>query len=207
MAWDLLNIIGIAAFAVSGALVAMEEKYDIFGFYVLGLVTAFGGGVIRNVLIGLPINTLWKQELLIYVALIAITFVAICPSIWLNYCKKWLNFFDAIGLSAFSIQGALYATGKNLPLVAVIFAAVMTGIGGGVIRDLLAGRKPLVFQKEIYAFWAMLSGVVIGLGWGDDNWSLYLLCAVIVALRMLSCVLKWHLPGRLVQDYVPRKQS
>ncbi|MBA4544080.1 MULTISPECIES: trimeric intracellular cation channel family protein [Thermoactinomyces] len=198
MSWEWLNFVGIVAFAVSGALVAIEERYDIFGLYVLGLVTAFGGGIIRNACIGLPVGDLWKQEMLIYAALIAITFVSMSPSLWLKFCRKWLNFFDAIGLSAFSIQGALFATGKHLPLVAVIFAAVMTGIGGGIIRDVLAGRKPLVFQREVYAFWAIVSGVAVGLKWVDTPWEFYFLCAVIVTLRMMSTALKWHLPGRLV---------
>jgi len=198
LTWDLLNFIGIAAFAVSGALVAMEEKYDIFGVYVLGLVTAFGGGVIRNGLIGIPIDLLWKQEGLIYAAILFITLVCLCPALWFRTWKKWLNFFDAIGLSAFFIQGALYAYGKELPLVAVIFAAVMTGIGGGIIRDVLAGRKPLVFQKEIYALWSVLIGVAIGLGWVREGLGMYALFGLIVALRMISVFYNWRLPGRLI---------
>jgi uncharacterized membrane protein YeiH len=200
MAWDVWNVIGIAAFAVSGAIIAMEEKYDIFGVYVLGLVTAFGGGVIRNAFIGMPIQLLWKQELLIYTALIAVTLVIICPVIWFATLRKWLTFFDAIGLSAFSIQGALYATKMNQPLVAVIFAAVMTGIGGGVVRDMLAGRKPLVLQKEIYALWSVLIGVAIGLKWADTVAELYVLFAVVVILRMVSVQYDWRLPGRLMEN-------
>ncbi|TCW37382.1 putative membrane protein YeiH [Laceyella sacchari] len=198
VSWEILNVVGISAFAISGAIIAMEEKYDLFGAYVLGLVTAFGGGVIRNALIGLPTDVLWKQELMIYVALIAITLVLFCPAKWFQYCKKWLNFFDAIGLAAFSVQGALYASDKGLPLVAVIFAAVMTGIGGGMIRDLLAGRKPLVLQKEIYALWSVITGVVIGLHWLEDGWQLLALCVLVVALRMVSAIYGWHLP-RIVQ--------
>lgn len=200
MTWDLFNIIGIAAFAISGAIVAMEEKYDIFGIYVLGLVTAFGGGIIRNALIGLPISTLWKQELFIYTGLIAITLICLLPKIWISYWKKWLNFFDAIGLSAFSIQGALYAAEIHLPLVAVIIASVMTGIGGGVIRDVLAGRKPLVFQREIYALWSIVIGVVIGLKWISNSWELYVLFVVIVGLRQLSTFYNWCLPGRFLEE-------
>jgi uncharacterized membrane protein YeiH len=200
MAWDVWNVIGIATFAVSGAIIAMEEKYDIFGVYVLGLVTAFGGGVIRNAFIGMPIQLLWKQELLIYTALIAVTLVIICPAIWFATLRKWLTFFDAIGLSAFSIQGALYATKMNQPLVAVIFAAVMTGIGGGVVRDMLAGRKPLVLQKEIYALWSVLIGVAIGLKWADTVAELYVLFAVVVILRMVSVQYDWRLPGRLMEN-------
>jgi uncharacterized membrane protein YeiH len=132
--------------------------------------------------------------------LIAVTLVIICPAIWFATLRKWLTFFDAIGLSAFSIQGALYATKMNQPLVAVIFAAVMTGIGGGVVRDMLAGRKPLVLQKEIYALWSVLIGVAIGLKWADTVAELYVLFAVVVILRMVSVQYDWRLPGRLMEN-------
>ncbi|SFJ46772.1 trimeric intracellular cation channel family protein [Thermoflavimicrobium dichotomicum] len=196
MIWDVLNVIGTIAFAVSGAMVAMEEKYDIFGMYVLGLVTAFGGGVIRNILIGIPVTTLWQQELLIYTALLAITLIAVIPSKWMKYWRKWINLFDAIGLSTFSIQGALYAVQLHQPIVAVIIASVLPGIGGGVIRDTLAGRKPIVFQKEIYAFWSILIGIVIGLKWFQQDWELYLLGIIIIILRMISLQYNWRLPIR-----------
>ena len=73
MAWDVFSIIGTIAFALSGAIVAMEEEYDLFGVYILGIVTAFGGGAIRNLLIGLPVSTLWNQEMLFQITLISIT--------------------------------------------------------------------------------------------------------------------------------------
>ncbi|WP_124727572.1 trimeric intracellular cation channel family protein [Staphylospora marina] len=197
LSWELLNFFGIAAFAVSGALVAIKERYDLFGVYVLGLVTAFGGGIIRNVLIGLPPSMLWNQKWLIYTALIAVTVVCIFPRVWMGTGKKWLNFFDAIGLAAFSIQGALHAVNKNLPLVAVVFAAVMTGIGGGIVRDVLAGRKPLVFRKEIYALWSGLIGLVIGLGWADSGTGMVIVFILAVVLRMISFLYDWRIPGTL----------
>lgn len=200
MTWDILNALGIAAFAVSGALIAIEEKYDIFGIYVLGFVTAFGGGIIRNVLIGLPVSMLWEQEIFIYIALIAVTFISMSPSLWLQSIRKWLNFFDAIGLAAFSIQGALFAVKTEMPLVAVIVASVLTGIGGGIVRDLLAGRKPLVFHKEVYALWSILIGLLIGCGWVNQPWELYGVFVLIVTLRMLSTFYQWKLPSRLVRE-------
>ncbi|MNI11475.1 hypothetical protein D3C73_646220 [compost metagenome] len=196
MNWELLSIIGTIAFAVSGAVVAMEEEYDILGVYVLGLATAFGGGVIRNLLIGKPITLLWEQGLYFQVALFAMTLVFILPLRWIRLWKTWESLFDAIGLAAFSIQGALYATNMGHPLSAVIVAAVLTGIGGGIIRDVLAGRKPLVLQDEIYAVWGMLAGVCIGLGWAQGTWETLVLFSIIVILRMFSVVLKWKLPKR-----------
>src|SRR5690606_38575298 len=125
------------------------------------LVTAFGGGVIRNVLIGVPVTTLWSQKPLLMAAFLACLVVFVMPVAWLRHWRRSETFFDAIGLSAFAVQGALYATGQNHPLPAVVVAAMLTGIGGGMIRDLLAGRKPLVLREEIYAVWAMVAGLVI----------------------------------------------
>ncbi|GGD63713.1 UPF0126 membrane protein YvgT [Paenibacillus nasutitermitis] len=189
------SIIGTIAFAVSGAIVAMEEEYDILGVYVLGLVTAFGGGVIRNLLIDVPITMLWSQGMLLKTAVVAMTIAFVLPVKWIKHWKRSEAFFDAIGLSAFAIQGALYATGKH-PLSAVIVAAMLTGIGGGMIRDVLAGRKPLVLRDEIYAVWAMMAGAAIGLGWFETTFELLFLFVIVIVFRMLSVHYKWKLPRR-----------
>ncbi|MBM7094601.1 MULTISPECIES: trimeric intracellular cation channel family protein [Alteribacter] len=199
MTWDLFNVIGTIAFALSGVIVAMEEDYDIMGIYILGLVTAFGGGAVRNLLIGLPVTALWEQGTLFTIALIVMTFAFITP-IWINKWLKWGMFFDAIGLAAFAIQGALFAKGMELPLSAIIVAAVLTGTGGGIIRDILAGRKPLVFRSDIYVLWAILGGLVIGLGIAATTWQLLLLAFAIVTLRMLSVQYRWQLPHRHVKE-------
>ncbi|QCT31179.1 trimeric intracellular cation channel family protein [Bacillus velezensis] len=196
MAWELLSVIGIIAFAVSGAIVAMEEEYDILGVYILGIVTAFGGGAIRNLLIGVPVSALWEQGAFFQIALASVTIVFLFPKLLLRHWSKWGNLSDAIGLSAFAIQGALYAVKMGHPLSAVIAAAVLTGSGGGIIRDLLAGRKPLVLKAEIYAVWAALGGLIVGLGWAGDAVGLYVLFLVLVACRICSYVFRWRLPNR-----------
>ncbi|MCY9692992.1 trimeric intracellular cation channel family protein [Paenibacillus alginolyticus] len=202
MNWELFSIIGTIAFAVSGAIVAMEEEYDILGVYVLGLVTAFGGGVIRNLLIGKPIVLLWEQGIYFQIALFAMTLVFFMPVRYIQLWKTWEAFFDAIGLAAFSIQGALYATNMGHPLSAIIVAAVLTGIGGGMVRDVLAGRKPLVLKDEIYAVWGMLAGALVGLGWTQGAWQLAVLFSLIVVLRMLSVFYKWKLPKRSLRGSI-----
>lgn len=196
MTWEVLSMIGTVAFAISGAIIAMEEEYDIFGVYILGIVTAFGGGAIRNLLIGVPVSALWDQGLFFNLALLSITIVFIFPSNLLKHWQRWGNFFDAIGLAAFAIQGAIYASNMGHPLSAVIVAAVLTGSGGGIIRDLLAGRKPLVLKAEIYAVWAVLAGLFIGLGMADQAAELYGLFLVLTTLRVMSYTFKWHLPVR-----------
>lgn len=178
----------------------MEEEYDILGVYVLGLVTAFGGGVIRNLLIGKPIVLLWEQGMYFQIALFAMTLVFFMPVRFIRLWKTWEAFFDAIGLAAFSIQGALYATNMGHPLSAIIVAAVLTGIGGGMVRDVLAGRKPLVLKDEIYAVWGMLAGALVGLGWTQGAWQLAVLFVLIVVLRMFSVFYKWKLPKRSLRN-------
>jgi len=200
MTWDIFNIIGTIAFATSGAIVAMEEEYDILGVYILGLVTAFGGGAIRNLLIGVPVSALWDQGPLFFTAIIVMTLVFVFPSMVLNQWKKWGTFTDAIGLSAFAIQGALYATEMNHPISAIIVAALLTGSGGGMVRDLLARRKPLVLHGEIYGVWAMLAGLLIGLGMVSYTWALYALFIMVVVLRMLTVFYNWRLPFRSLRE-------
>lgn len=196
---ELFSLIGTIAFAVSGAIVAMEEEYDILGVFVLGLATAFGGGAIRNLLIGVPVTTLWEQGMYFRIALIAAAIVFFLPLQWIERWKTWESFFDAIGLSAFSIQGAMYAVHNGLPLSAIIVAATLTGIGGGMLRDVLAGRKPLVLREEIYAVWAILTGLFIWLGLGNEPIGLGVLFVAIVVLRMLSVIYQWKLPRRRLE--------
>ncbi|HHY74757.1 MAG TPA: trimeric intracellular cation channel family protein [Bacillus bacterium] len=200
MVWDVLNVIGTIAFAISGAIIAMEVKYDIIGAYALGLITAFGGGAVRNLLIGIPIHVLWQQTTLFIIAMITITIVFLLPNKTVNRLKEWdfLNFFDAVGLSAFAIQGAMFAHANGLPIIAIMFSAAITGAGGGIIRDVLAQQKPLVFQKEVYLFWAMFAGLIIGMGWAEKPYQLYSLFAIILLLRVISYRFGWSLPSRAV---------
>lgn len=196
MPWDVLNIIGTIAFAVSGAMVAMEERYDILGVFVLGYATAFGGGIVRNVLIGIPVSSVWGQSLLLKVALISMVVVFYSPVRWIKKWNKLMILFDAIGLSAFAIQGGLYAYGTHHGVAAVVAASVMTGAGGGIIRDVLAKRRPLVLREELYAVWAIGVGIVIGFGLMNNTYILYAMFVLVIVLRMVSLRFQWKLPIR-----------
>ena len=196
MTWDILNIIGTIAFAISGAIIALEEDYDILGILILGLTTAFGGGAVRDLLIGIPIKTIWAQGQLFEIALIVILIVFLLPTIVLKYWTKWGTCFDAIGLAAFAIQGANYAVQSGASIVEIMFAATLTGAGGGMIRDILARRKPMIFQSEIYAAWGILAGLIIGLNWLHGPFGITILFISIVVLRMLSVSFNWSLPKR-----------
>ncbi|WP_156288443.1 trimeric intracellular cation channel family protein [Oceanobacillus salinisoli] len=197
MVWDVLNAIGTMAFAMSGAIIAMEVKYDIIGTYVLGLITAFGGGAIRNLFIGIPIIELWQQTFLFIIAIITITIILLLPNSTVHKLKEW-SIFDAIGLSAFAVQGAMHAHSINLPLIAIMFSAAITGAGGGIIRDVLAQQKPIVFRQQIYLLWAILAGFIIGMGWAAEAYQLYSLFIAILLLRITSHRFGWRLPSKSV---------
>ncbi|OLN21456.1 hypothetical protein BTO30_15100 [Domibacillus antri] len=199
MTWDVFTVIGTIAFAISGAIVAMEEEYDLFGIYILGMITAFGGGAIRNLLIGVPVSALWEQGEFFTIAILSITAVILFPQNLLRHWPVWGNFFDAIGLSAFAIQGALYAAGMGHPLSAVVVAAVLTGSGGGLVRDVLAQRKPALLRNEVYGVWAALAGVFIALSGTQTPAQLIILFMFITFLRILSYKYSWHLPKRTVK--------
>ncbi|GLB61628.1 trimeric intracellular cation channel family protein [Cytobacillus sp. NCCP-133] len=198
MVWDVLNVIGTIAFAMSGAVVALEVKYDIVGAYVLGLITAFGGGAIRNLFTGIPIIELWQQTTLFIVALITISIVILLPRSAVQLLTKW-SIFDSIGLSAFAVQGAMYAQSIDLPLFAVMFSAAITGAGGGMIRDVLAQRKPIVLRDEVYLLWGVFAGFIIGMDWLSDSYHFYILFTITLMLRGISHRFSWRLPARSIQ--------
>ncbi len=163
--------------------------------------TAFGGGLVRNLIVGIPVENIWQQEDLFKVAIIIIFIAFILPNKWIYQWKKWVIFFDAIGLAAFSIQGANWAVSIHAPLISVIIASTMTGAGGGMIRDVFVGRKPLIFHSEIYALWAALAGLVIGLNWAQGPFSTFSLLVGMVVLRILSVYYNWNLPRKIHGKY------
>ncbi|WP_307342222.1 trimeric intracellular cation channel family protein [Caldalkalibacillus uzonensis] len=208
MTWEVLNVIGTMAFAISGAIVAMREEYDLLGVYVLSFVTAFGGGAVRNVLLGLPVSLLWEQQMLFIIVFVVVSLLMVLPQLIIKPWNRWGHFFDAIGLSAFAIQGAMLASQAGHSLAAVIVAATLTGTGGGIIRDVLVGRKPLVFRDEIYALWAALAGFIVGMGWVIPPWTTYFLFVIVVVLRMVSVFYKWRLPkARAIQTSEEERRS
>lgn len=198
MDWDLLNIIAVAAFAFSGAIVAMSERYDIFGVFILGLATPFAGGISRNLFLQEPVVHIWDKGFLLYIAVGTILIAYFFPKSWVMFWDRWNVYTDAIGLSAFAIQGALFAIQQDYSLGAVLFCSTITGVGGGVARDVLAQRRPMVLHQEIYAVWAMLTGLFISLEWinASSVFQLYLLFFFTIAMRLLSYHMNWHLRFR-----------
>lgn len=198
MTWEILNILAVGAFAFSGAIVALNERYDIFGTIILGIATPFAGGIVRNIALDVPVVHVWEQGYLLYVALGTIAVVYFFPKSWVMSWDRWNIYLDAIGLSAFALQGASFAIKNDFPIGGIIFAAILTGVGGGVTRDVLAQRRPMVLHQEIYAVWALMSGLLIGIGVVDiqSAWQTYALFLLVIACRVLSYHLGWHLRFR-----------
>ncbi|EGK8255050.1 trimeric intracellular cation channel family protein [Campylobacter coli] len=193
----ILYIIGISAEGMTGALAAGRHKMDLFGVIFIALVTAIGGGSIRDVLLGhYPLTWVEHPEYIILICFCALVATKI-PRIVSRLESLFLT-LDAIGLVVFSILGAQIAIEQNHGLIIAISAAVITGVFGGILRDILCMRIPLVFQKEIYAGIAIIAGAIY------YTLMVYLelhalICTLVtlfvgVAARLLAIKYQWSLP-------------
>lgn len=147
-----LDIIGTVAFALSGALLGVRKRFDLFGVMVLGCVTAVGGGAIRDTLTGHTPPLFLRDETSLWLALLG-SGAAFAFGIRLARFERAISLFDSLGLALFAATGALGAVKLGLGPLGVTFAGTLSGVGGGVIRDLLAGEVPQVLYRrdQLYA--------------------------------------------------------
>ena len=190
----ILEYIGVFAFAVSGAYVAIEEKLDLLGIYILAMVTAMGGGIIRDIVtnVGIPVFFSSRGAMLIII-------IAATMSIFIK--EKWTNsmFFivmDSLGLAAFPISSGIKAIDNNYNLLLFIFVTSITGVGGGLLRDIIINRKPVVFRKEIYCIAGIIGALVLWMTYPSlgKSVSVYMSLLTIVTIRMVSYVKGFNLP-------------
>lgn len=161
MVLQVLDLVGIFVFGITGALVGVRKKLDVFGILVLALVTGLGGGFIRDVLLGAtPPAALQDWRYLVAPVVAGLLTFFLHPGI--GRLERQVNIFDAAGLALFCVIGALKALDYDLSPLAAALIGTISGIGGGVIRDILSGRVPVVLRSEIYATPAFLgSGIVV----------------------------------------------
>ncbi len=196
---SLLDLIGTFVFALSGATMAARHRLDVFGVMVLAFATASAGGITRDVLIGAtpPAALVHWQYPAIWIAAGAIGFLW-SPAI--ERLQQPVRIFDAIGLAVFAVLGTMKALDAGLsPLMAPLLG-VLTGVGGGVVRDVLLAQVPLVLRAELYAVAALAGASLIALGqtlqWPATP-TVMVAVVVVFGLRMAALRYGWHLPTAL----------
>jgi uncharacterized membrane protein YeiH len=191
-----LDLLGVAVFAASGALAAVHAKLDVFGVVVLAAVTAIGGGVVRDVLLGItPPTSLTQWPYLVVPALVALLVFRWHPAV--ARLRRAVQLADALGLALFVTTGTSVALTAGAPAATAALVGVITGIGGGVLRDVLLREIPTVLRREVYAVAAVLGAVVIVLGdrLGLAPVPVALAAAALVAtLRVLALWRHWNVP-------------
>ncbi|MPY85730.1 MAG: trimeric intracellular cation channel family protein [Actinophytocola sp.] len=191
-----LEFLGLVAFAASGALAAVRARLDVFGVIVLGLTTALGGGIIRDVLLGVhPPTTLRTWPYLTAGAVTALLVFVFHPQV--ARLRRPMLVADAIGLGLFATSGTAVALALDAPVYTACLIGMTTGIGGGAIRDLLLREIPLVLRREIYALAALLGALLVGAGHLlhlPETPVLAVASAVVVAVRLLALWRQWHAP-------------
>lgn len=195
-----LEVIGTMAFAISGVMAAARARMDWLGAAVLALAVAVGGGTLRDVFLGrLPVSWLervWPVTVAIGTAVVMLVVLRIWPRARLDASTPILV-ADAAGLSTFVILGTQIGLAADLvPLLAVMLG-VLTGVGGGVIRDLLTGNKPVVLVGQIYAVAGILGGawfVLLNALGANPQVAVWTSVAIILGVRLVAIRRDWHLP-------------
>lgn len=195
-----LQLVGIAAFAVSGALVAGERQMDWFGVMLLGIIVAVGGGTLRDLLLGVPV--FWTQASW-YVVMAALCAVATIPLAgWANRVRRPVAIADAVGLSVFVALGTRKALEAGTSGIVAVIMGVVTGIAGGIIRDVLANRTPIILRKEVYALAALCGAflyVTADRFGAPAGVNLWMSIAAVLVIRLLAIVYNWSIPTLRVE--------
>ncbi len=199
----ILALLGTAAFAVSGAMVGIGKHMDIFGVSMLGVITAVGGGVLRDLVLNITPPAAFQQPVFALTAL-AVSLLIFVPGVrrQLRKTKRFgdplLLIMDSIGLGIFTVVGVQTVLGASgdVNRFLAIFVGVVTGVGGGVLRDVLAGDTPYVFVKHFYACASLVGGLVCTLSWPllGQLPSMLSGMAVTLILRLLAAHFHWSLP-------------
>lgn len=188
-----IDILGTFAFAISGALVAMDKEFDLFGVIIIAFVTAVGGGMLRDILIDAhPIN--WIGDLNYLYAIFTATLVTVLFKSKILPLSKTLFLFDTVGISVFTLLGLQKGLLFDLhPLIALIMG-MTSAVFGGVLRDVLTNKIPLIFQKEIYALACLAGGLCyLLLGFTAMNNDLIFIVSASVIIIVRSVAVKYEL--------------
>ena len=196
--FSLLSDIGIYVFAISGGIVAIRQEIDLLGVVFISIITAVGGGTIRDICLDVPIFWLENPQD-IWIALFGGLSAFLLYNLWSKI--RLLVWMDAIGLSVFVAIGASKAMDLGHGFLVTVTMGVLTAVAGGLLRDIVCGDKNLLLREEIYASAAILGSVVlwvsISLGWENDL-SLILASIVTFIIRAIGILFNLKLPKRSI---------
>ncbi|MDC5697826.1 trimeric intracellular cation channel family protein [Intrasporangium calvum] len=203
-----LDLVGVFVFALSGGLVAVKKGFDLFGVLVLATAAALGGGILRDVLIGdVPPVGISDWRLLAAAALGGLVTFVYHPGV--ERISRLVRALDAMGLAAFAVAGSLKAVSFGVTPVASVLVGVTTAVGGGVIRDLLAGQVPEVLRRELYAVPAAIGAIVVVVA-GElgqlSDWVLWAAVALVFGLRIVAVRLDLNAPKPLRTTGDPQRK-
>jgi len=193
-----LELAGTFAFAISGAVAARQRGLDVFGIFALAFTVACGGGIIRDLCLGVtpPSGLKNWQYLAVSISAAALT-VGLYPVV--QRLKRPVLLFDSIGLSMFAVTGAQKGLAYGLIGEGAVLLGVTTAVGGGVLRDILLNRVPVILEKEIYASAALLGAVIVVVGdyteWIASEWVSVIALTTCFILRILALQYHWNLPS------------
>nr|WP_231747444.1 trimeric intracellular cation channel family protein [Auraticoccus cholistanensis] len=191
-----LDLAGIFVFSLSGGLAGVRNRLDVFGVLVLAALTGLGGGILRDLLIGaVPPASLADWRYLVVPVVAGLVAFRFHPR--LSRIERHIARFDALGLGLFCVTGAVKALQFGLNPFAAALLGMLTGVGGGVLRDLMAGRTPLVLREEIYALAALAGASVAVVAWAGGwyaPWVAVLAAAVCIVIRLLALHHHWQMP-------------
>lgn len=199
----IFELVGTVAFAASGAITGLSKKMDIFGVVTLGIVTSVGGGVIRDVILGITPPTTFSNPVYALVA-VAVSVIIFIPAVRRFLFKRprvydtVMLIMDSVGLGIFTTVGiqTAYLSDSSFNIFLLIFVGMVTGIGGGVLRDMLAGNTPYIFVKHFYACASLIGAVVCIALWHfvDHSLAVFGGAAAVIILRLLAARFHWSLP-------------
>lgn len=197
MLQQFLELVGIAAFAASGALVGVAKRLDLFGVFCVGVFTGIGGGIVRDILLGIhpPTSlTSWAN----FGTTAVTSLVVFYAHLILDRLRTVILTLDALGMGMFATTGAVIALEHDSGALAACLIGGTAAIGGGVMRDVLVNEMPLLLHKDLYAVPALLGAalvvVVIEIG-GVNNLALVIGTVFATGLRLVALWRKWSLPS------------
>jgi len=192
-----IDILGTIAFAISGVLVAMNKKMDLFGILIIAFVTAVGGGTLRDVLIGqTPVG--WMKDMTFTYVILGSAVFAVVLRNKINYLRTSLFLFDTIGIGLYTVIGVEKGLSAGLHPIICIALGTMSACFGGVIRDMLCNEIPVIFRKEIYATACILGGLSYFLIRKlplESDFVFMISGAIVILVRLLAVKFKIALPN------------